>query len=62
MNGEKWVLTKLPDGGKIYAKERWLRCPVCGNRRFFHVLPTTVGKDIPVYCRKCKREYSVNIP
>ena len=37
-------------------------CPVCKrNRRLLRVEPETQARDLPVYCRDCKREIILNI-
>lgn len=41
--------------------DQWIKCPCCGKIRFFHLLPSTAGTDIPVYCRRCKKEILVTI-
>ncbi len=60
MNKNK-VLIIPAKSGTIEASDRWVACPVCGKQKFFHVHPSTRGRNIPVYCRKCKKEYLIDI-
>lgn len=57
------VLQNAPDYGKLLpVKDGWLQCPNCRrNRRLMRVLPTTEGQRIPVYCRDCKHEITIDI-
>lgn len=43
-----------PDGAQ------WLRCPHCGGK-LLKRLPTTEARDLPLYCKRCKRESILNI-
>lgn len=36
-------------------------CPRCRSRMAPKILPSTAGKDIVLYCRKCKTELIVDI-
>ena len=38
----------------------WLVCPKCGSRLTF-LLESTVVKNFPIYCRKCKLDAILNI-
>lgn len=38
-----------------------LVCPFCGRSTHQPVLPTTVLKDFPLYCKFCRRESIVNV-
>ena len=42
------------------VKDGFLVCPYDGNR-IMRVLPETKARCLQVFCRKCKREYVVNI-
>lgn len=47
---------------KLTVKDGWLQCPVCRrNRRLMRVRPDTEGLRIPVYCRDCKTEITIDI-
>lgn len=37
-------------------------CPACGKHKVLRLTPTTVAKDLPVYCKRCGKESIVNIP
>ena len=51
-----------PQCGKLIVKDGWVTCPVCKrNRRLLRVEPETQARDLPVYCRDCKREIVLNI-
>lgn len=55
-------LQTKPQCGKIIVKDGWITCPVCKrNRRLLRVEPETQARDLPVYCRDCKREIVLNI-
>ena len=45
--------------GKEIA-DGWLKCPVC-HKKVMRLLPTTVAKDLIVYCRRCRRESVLDI-
>lgn len=48
--------------GKMRTYRRWVLCPKCGRTKVLQVLPTTVCRDLIVYCKSCKKESIVNIP
>ena len=35
-------------------------CPFCGSKLPLRLLPETRLKDLPVYCKRCKKETIVN--
>lgn len=41
--------------------EQWLICPACGKKKILRVRPDTVVRNLPVYCKRCRREVIVNI-
>lgn len=45
----------------ITVRNGWLECPCCGWGRLMKVKPETAVTELPVYCRRCKREITVNI-
>lgn len=47
--------------GKMDTKDGYLLCPICGRQKVMRLLPGTVGKQIPVWCKNCRRESVVNI-
>lgn len=36
-------------------KEKWIRCPVCGNKTRDRIREDTGLKNYPLYCPKCKQ-------
>ncbi len=48
-------------GRIVPTKGQYPVCPVCGNRMSLKVLPSTSGKNIPSFCRKCKTEIILDI-
>ena len=49
-------------GRLLVVRDGWLQCPVCrSNRKLMRVLPNTEGQRIPVYCRKCKTEITIDV-
>lgn len=46
----------------IVVKDGWITCPECGrNHRLLRITPETEANELPVYCRKCRREIVLNI-
>lgn len=39
----------------------WIHCPSCKCRTRTKIKPETVVRNFPVYCPKCKKEYSVDV-
>ena len=37
-------------------KEKWVLCPVCGNKTRVKIREDTVLLNFPLYCPKCKHE------
>ena len=54
-------LNSQTDCGKIRTNREWLVCPRCKKGKLILLLPTTVAKDLPLYCKRCG-EVIVNIP
>ena len=46
---------------KMRTKDGYLLCPICKRQKVLRILPDTVGKRIPVWCKNCKQESIVNI-
>ena len=42
-------------------KYGWVGCPACGNKKIKRIRRDTQARNLPLYCRKCKREYLVEI-
>lgn len=36
--------------------KKWVLCPICGGKTRLQLLKTTVLRDFPLFCPKCKRE------
>ena len=41
--------------------EKWLLCPVCGNKTRIKISENTVLLNFPLFCPKCKREQLINV-
>lgn len=39
----------------------WICCPVCGGKTRTKVYSDTVLVNFPLYCPKCKKEFSINV-
>ena len=46
-------------GNFVFARANWLRCPACGTR-MVKVDNTTVIRNLPAYCKRCKHEVIVS--
>ena len=46
--------------GKLKVIRGMLRCPACGAV-LIRVSPMTLAEALPIYCRKCRREFVVDI-
>ena len=42
------------------AEERWVLCPVCGAKTRLRLLRRTILQEFPLFCPKCRREFSYN--
>lgn len=42
-------------------ENRWILCPVCGNKTRDKIREDTVLKNFPLFCPKCKHETLVNV-
>ena len=40
---------------------KWCRCPVCGYNRMLKLREDTVIKNLPMYCKRCKKETLITI-
>lgn len=43
------------------AEERWVFCPVCGNKTRIKVREDTVLEHFPLFCPKCKQETLIDL-
>lgn len=41
--------------------ERWILCPVCGNKTRNRIREDTVLKNYPLYCPECKQETIIDV-
>ena len=41
--------------------EKWILCPVCGNKTRIKIRENTVLLNFPLFCPKCKREQLINV-
>ena len=37
-------------------EEKWILCPTCGAKTRLRLLPSTVLRNFPLFCPKCRRE------
>lgn len=42
-------------------QEKWLLCPVCGNKTRLRLREDTVLENFPLFCPKCKQETLINV-
>ena len=42
-------------------QERWLLCPVCGNKTRLKLRKDTILENFPLYCPKCRQETLINV-
>lgn len=42
-------------------REKWLLCPVCGNKTRLKLREDTILENFPLYCPKCKQETLINV-
>jgi len=45
----------------IKSPDRWVLCPICGNKTRTKIRPDTILENFPLFCPKCKNESLVNI-
>lgn len=41
-------------------EERWILCPACVAKTRLRLLPSTVLRNFPLFCPKCRRESVIN--
>ena len=41
--------------------EKWVLCPVCGNKTRIKVRPDTVLENFPLFCPKCRQETLISV-
>ena len=42
-------------------QQKWLLCPVCGNKTRLKLREDTVLEKFPLFCPKCKQETLINV-
>ena len=42
-------------------QEKWLLCPICGNKTRLKLREDTILENFPLYCPKCKQETIINV-
>lgn len=42
-------------------QEKWLLCPICGNKTRLKLREDTILENFPLYCPKCKQEILINV-
>ena len=46
----------------LVTKDGWVTCPACGrNHRLLRITDHTEARNLPVYCRTCRREIILEI-
>jgi len=41
--------------------EKWVLCPVCGNKTRIKIRENTVLLNFPLFCPKCRLEQLINV-
>jgi len=41
-------------------ENKWILCPICGNKTRGKLRKDTILKNYPIYCPKCKQETIIN--
>lgn len=53
-------MARRPD--KIVTKDGWITCPECRkNHHLLRITDETEARNLPVYCRDCKKTIVLNI-
>jgi len=47
--------------GEIMPREEWISCPSCNGARVLKVRDDTVVHNLPIYCKKCRKESIISI-
>ena len=42
-------------------QEKWLLCPICGNKTRLKLREDTILEKFPLYCPKCRQETLINV-
>ena len=43
------------------CEEKWVLCPVCGNKTRIKVRPDTMLENFPLFCPKCRQETLISV-
>lgn len=46
---------------RMRTNQRRLICPVCNRQTLLFLRPATEAKELPLWCKTCKKEVVVNI-
>ena len=41
--------------------EKWVLCPVCGNKTRIKIRENPILLNFPLFCPKCRREQLINV-
>ncbi|WP_418632328.1 cysteine-rich KTR domain-containing protein [Ruthenibacterium lactatiformans] len=41
--------------------DKWVLCPICGNKTRTKIRPDTVLENFPLFCPKCRQETLINV-
>lgn len=41
--------------------QKWIKCPVCGNKTRDKIREDTIIKNFPLFCPKCKKESLIDV-
>ena len=42
-------------------QEKWILCPICGNKTRLKLREDTILENFPLYCPKCRQETLINV-
>lgn len=45
----------------IMNTQRWILCPICGNKTRVMIRDDTELMNFPLFCPKCKKEVIINV-
>ena len=45
----------------VKLNNRWIYCPICGNKTRVKIRGDTELKNFPLFCPKCKQEILINV-
>lgn len=41
--------------------QKWIKCPICGNKTRDKIRADTIIKNFPLFCPKCKKESLIDV-